>query len=118
VTAGVYDITIEQGSVFTLPLVYKDASGTPINITGYKARMQVKKKFGADPLISLTSDAGDIVLGGALGTITAKIIAPVTATLTIKQGVYDLDLIPPSGEDDAFRLVEGAVIVTPEVTTA
>jgi hypothetical protein len=117
-TAGVHNIIIEQGSVFTLPLVWKDALGVPISVAGYKARMQIRKAFKSPdpPLISLTSDAGDIVLGGALGTITAKIIAENTAALEIKQGVYDLELVPPSGEDDAFRFIEGVVIVTPEVT--
>lgn len=117
-TAGVHDITIEQGSVFVLPLVWKTALGVPINVSGYKARMQVRKTYKSDdpPLISITSDAGDITLGGALGTITAKIVASDTATLEIKQGVYDLELIPPSGEDDAFRFIQGEVTVTPEVT--
>ncbi len=115
-TAANHDIIIEQGSVFTLNLVYKDSTGTPINLTGYSARMQVRQKYASTtPLISLTSPS-DITLGGALGTIVAKISASVTKDLTIKQGVYDLELVPPSGAADAFRLVEGAVTVTPEVT--
>lgn len=115
--AGVHNITIDQGAVYNLNLVYKDALGVPINLTGYKARMQIKKRFSGDALVSLTSDDGDIVLGGALGSINAKITAEISGGLTIKQGVYDLELVPPSGEDDAFRLVQGVVIVNPEVTT-
>lgn len=115
--AAVYNIEIDQGSVYPLSLVYKDANGTPINLDGYKARMQIKRRFSSEALVSLTSDDGDIVLGGAAGTIDAKITAEVSKTLTIKQGVYDLELVPPSGEDDAFRLVKGVVVVNPEVTT-
>lgn len=115
--AATYNILIEQGSVFNFDLVYKDDEGTPINLTGYKARMQVRRRYSSDEaLISLSSDAGSITLGGALGTIHAEASAQVTKNLDIKQGVYDLELIPPAGEADAFRLVRGAVTVTPEVT--
>lgn len=114
--AANYDIIIEQGSVFDLNLVYKDSNEVPINLTGYSARMQVRQKYSSpDPLLSLVSPT-NITLGGALGTIHAKATASMTQALTIKQGVYDLELVPPSGAGDAFRLVEGAVIVTPEVT--
>jgi len=115
--AANYTITIEQGSVFDLNLVYKDSNEVPINLTGYSARMQVRQKYSSpDPLLSLSTLDGSITLGGALGTIHAKATASMTQALTIKQGVYDLELVPPSGAGDAFRLVEGIVIVTPEVT--
>ena len=116
--AAQHDILIEQGSLYTLNLVYKDSEGVPIDLTGWSARMQIRQKHTSpDPaLISLSSVAGSIILGGALGTISARITSDMSAALTIKTGVYDLELIPPSGEDDAFRLIEGAVTVSKEVT--
>jgi len=113
-----FDIEIEQGSVFVLDLIYKDGQGSPIDLTGYQARMQVRAKYASPdpPALDLSTAAGSIVLGGAAGTIQAKATAEMTAGLTIKRGVYDLELVPPSGEDDAFRLTEGVVTVTPEVT--
>lgn len=116
--ASSYDILIEQGSVFTLDLIYRDGTGVPIDLTGWEARMQIRQKYASpDPsLVSLSTTDGSIVLGGVLGTIKAKVTSELTAALTIKRGVYDLELIPPSGEDDAFRLIEGGVTVTPEVT--
>ena len=41
--AAVYDITIEQGATFRLSLVWKDSSNVPVNLTGYTARMQVRR---------------------------------------------------------------------------
>jgi hypothetical protein len=116
-TAGAWDITIEQGSVFNLHLRYKDSLGAVIDLTGYTARMQVRKSVKSnDILLTLTTENGGITLGGALGTINIKAIAEHTALLTIRSGVYDLELVPPSGEDDTFRLLEGNVMVSPEVT--
>jgi hypothetical protein len=116
-TAGVWSITIEQGSVFNLHLKYKDNLGVVIDLTGYTARMQVRKSVKSnDILLALTTENGGITIGGSAGTINIKAIAEHTALLTIKSGVYDLELIPPSGEDDVFRLLQGSVTVSPEVT--
>lgn len=116
--AATYDILIEQGSVFTLDLVYKDGNGIPINLTNYEARMQVRQKYASpDPAaLSLSTSDNSITLGGALGTIHIEATSELTAALTIRKGVYDLELVPPQGEDKAFRLIEGAVTISPEVT--
>jgi hypothetical protein len=39
--AGIYNFTLDQGSTWTLQIVYKDSNGAPINLTGYTAEMQV-----------------------------------------------------------------------------
>ena len=51
--AGLYDITIEQGATFQMNLTWKDSTGSPVNITGYTARMQVRENYEAeDPPVS------------------------------------------------------------------
>lgn len=113
--AAEYDITVEQGATFQLNITWKNPDTTPVNLTGYTARMQIREKHSSTTaLVSLTSAAGDIVLGGVLGTIVVTIPATVTDDLTIKRGVYDLELI--SGSSFVTRLIEGCVNVTPEVT--
>lgn len=113
--AGVYNITIEQGSTFTLNLTWKDSSGAAINITGYTARMQVRKSVdAASTTLSLTSGAGDITLGGAAGTISITVSAASTASIASGNYVYDLELV--SGAGVVTRLLQGAVTVSPEVT--
>lgn len=113
--AGQYDITIQQGATFQLPLVWKDGDGLPVNITGYTARMQVRRTHGSDTAaLSLTSAGGDIVLGGVAGTIDITASATATAAITFRSGVYDVELEDGSGV--VTRLIEGNVDVTPEVT--
>ena len=46
--AGIYNITMDQGAQWTLTVVYDNNNGTPIDLTVYTARMQVRPKFGAD----------------------------------------------------------------------
>lgn len=113
--AATHNILIEQGATFQLNLVWKDSGGTPINLTGYTARMQVRRKY-SDPVILLnfTTENGAIVLGGALGTIVVTGLATLTDDLPAKPCVYDLELISASGF--VTRLIEGAATITPEVT--
>ena len=114
-TAGTHDITIEQGATFTLSLVWKDPTDVPYDLTGYTARMQVRKAFGtADPMLSLTSTDGDIVLGGVDGTIVVTASATATAAMDGNQGVYDLELVAPGGA--VTRLLQGVVEISLEVT--
>ena len=113
-TAGLYDIIIEQGATFQMSLTWNDNTGSPINLSGYSARMQVRTSYEAEEtLVSLTSLGGDIVLGGALGTIAITIAASVTETLQIDEGVYDLELVNGL---TVTRLLQGKATVSREVT--
>jgi len=113
-TAGIYDITIEQGATFTLSATWKDSAGTPVNITDYSARMQVRPNYESEEiLVSLVSPA-DITLGGALGTILATISATATQSLAIQEGVYDLELESAGGV--VTRLLQGRATISREVT--
>jgi hypothetical protein len=56
-----------------------------------------------------------IVLGGAAGTVVISLSDEVTADLTPATYVYDLELTSSTG--DVTRLIQGAFIVDPEVTT-
>lgn len=114
-TAAQHDITIEQGATFTLNLVWRDANNVPVNLTGYTARMQVRSSY-TDPTaqLSLTTENGAIVLGGALGTIAVTASATSTDDITVRSGVYDLELQASDGT--VTRLVQGKVTISPEVT--
>jgi hypothetical protein len=114
-SAGLYKIWFEQGATFNRVLTWRNPDATPIDLTGYTARMQVRpNKLSADVLLSLTTQNGRITLGGALGTITLDVDATVAATISAGQFVYDLELISSAGE--VTRLIEGAFVVDGEVT--
>lgn len=114
-TAGVYDITCEQGATFRRVFTWLDENEQPINLTGCSARMQVRPTHkSTTKWIDITSATSAMTLGGALGTITVVQSAAVTALLPVNRGVYDLEIVFASGEVE--RILEGAFQVTPEVT--
>ena len=126
--AGVYDIHIDQGANWSLSLTWKDDAGTPINLTGYTARMQIRKSYDSTATkLSLTSPSGGIVLGGSAGTVVLTATKTQTAGIALdylslfwnddKQAqrmVYDIEVETSGGT--ATRLLQGAAFVYPEVT--
>jgi hypothetical protein len=114
--AAVHDITIEQGATFRLSLLWRDSSGTPIDLTGCSARMQVRKKYNSETAwLSLTSEDGDIVLGDEAGTIVVTGDALLTEDIPAPScGVYDLEIVMAGGEVN--RLLQGSATISPEVT--
>ena len=115
---GYLDLNCFQGATFDYTLTWT-TGGTAVNLTGYNARMQVRETYDSTtPVLSLTAGTG-ITIGGTAGTI--GITAHATATAGIpaqppgpQQYVYDLELVSGSGE--VTRLVEGRMLVYPEVT--
>lgn len=112
--AADYDLLIEQGATFELSIVWKDNADTPIDISGYSARMQIRKTYDTEPVISLTSElGGGITIGGVDGTIDITIPATITDDIEIRRGRYDLEL---ELAGVVTRLIQGAVDISREVT--
>ncbi len=40
---GRYDIILQQAATFDLPISYRDSAGTPIDMSGYTAKLQVRE---------------------------------------------------------------------------
>lgn len=113
--AGILDFTIEQGATFNLLLTW-EINGVPVNITNWTARLQARVDVEeTETVLSLTSVAGGgITLGGAAGTISLDRTATQTALLPAGGYIYDLELI--SGAGAVTRLIQGEVVISPEVT--
>ncbi len=108
-------LTIYQGATFRKRLVWKSPSGTPIDLTGCTARMQVRAEVeSAVVLLNLTTENGGITLGGATGVIELLSAPTETATMEWDGGVWDLEVAHPNG--DVTRLAQGSISVSPEVT--
>jgi hypothetical protein len=120
-TAGRYNITIEQGATFALPVTVSDiisGSTVPRDLTGYTARMKIKENVTDDvSVLFLHTSSGEIVIAPNQvtdpGELSINLAASVTASLTIERGVYDFELVTGSVVE---RLLEGKVRVRPEVT--
>jgi hypothetical protein len=129
-SAGQIDMVMEQGADWTPLLSLENDDGTPVNLLGYTAHLQVRSTFSAATvLLDLTSQASQILLGADAGTIlfavpasTASLLVPDTTQLRrvvqerdcYSWGVYDLHLVSPSGI--VIALLAGDMCLAPAVT--
>lgn len=123
-TAAKVDLYIEQGATFRRTWRWSErledgTAGSPIDLTGWMARMQIRRTQGSPAVISLSTFAispavPGITLGGALGTISVHMTDDQTDLLTPKTALYDLELESPSG--DVHRFLQGKITVDPNIT--
>ena len=128
--AGVYNITIEQGSTFgrlisvEQPDLVADPSGSifeNFELAGFTARMHIRRTIDTStPMITLTTENGRIAINPNIAgsptknnEISLSITAADTATITTS-GVYDLEIISPGGT--VSKVIRGDVTLIPEVT--
>lgn len=113
-SATTYNTTIDQGADWFVTFVYKDSDGTAINLTGYSAALQLRDTYADTTTdLSLTSASG-ITITGATGTLEVRATAAQTAAIAAGTYVYDLQIT--SGSGIVTRLVQGRIVVSPEVT--
>jgi hypothetical protein len=88
---------------------------TPVSLSGYTARMQIRKKLkDTDVILELTTSNGGLVLDNTTKTITINITAEQTRLLNFSAAVYDLELVDSLGTVNRFA--QGNLILSQEVT--
>ena len=130
-SAGKFDITIEEGSDFNLKLDYKDSSDVTVDLSsGYNARMQIRESIGGTLIAwgssstDVPSDDSDssekhivITMGDSAPNIDISIVYTYTVDYTATQfegAVYEVELFTASTVD---RVIEGSAHLALRVTT-
>lgn len=128
--AGVYNLTIEQGSTFARliaiqqPDLEADPTGSTFenyDINGYTARMHIRRTIdSATPMIVLTTENGRIDVNPEFETTPTKnneisLLLSATDTSSLStSGVYDLEIVSPGSL--VLKVIRGDVTLIPEVT--
>ena len=113
--AVAYNTTIDQGADWYINFSYKDDAGVAINLTGYSAAMQLRSEpESATAVLSLSSPSSGIVITGATGLIAVHATAAQTGAIITGTYYYDLEIT--SGSGIVTRLIQGQIVVSPQVT--
>lgn len=111
--AGNYDFTIEQGATLKTDFIWKDETGSVVDLTGGTARMQIRPSLSSETIVlELTTENGGLVIGGETGKVTMNISASQSSAIT-RGGVYDLEVVVGPV---VTRLLQGVVSISKEVT--
>ncbi len=113
---GRYDIILQQAATFDLPISYRDSAGTPIDMSGYTARLQVRELPQYPLLVEFNTELtanGFIYLNGpaeeredgANGNLRLFMTAANTANIEAFVARYQLNITDSDGV--VTPLIEG-----------
>jgi hypothetical protein len=115
--AGLYNVTIDQGADWFLDVTYEDPSGTPINMQGYTAALQLRSlPSSASAALTLTTANGGITITGNTGLVSIHATSEQTGAIDEGDYVYDLDVTSPAPGSVVTRLIQGQAVVSAQVT--
>ena len=82
-----YPIVCPAGATFDLSMLW-ELNGTPVDLTGYEAKLEVKATYSGAALLTAETSTGEIVLDDTTN-IHITIDADVTAAVPPGNYVYD-----------------------------
>lgn len=104
------NLVIDQGTDYSTVVNVTNDDGTPVNLTGYTGRGQIRKHYTSTNAVSFAVSVSNTE-GGQL---TLALTAPQTSNMAAGRYVYDVEVV--SSANIVSRIVEGIVTLTPEVT--
>lgn len=110
--AGSYELRGRAGATLRRQFTLQEPDGTPVDLTGYTGRMDVRSAPGAPRLLRLAGPPG-LTVAGPSGTVGLELTALQTRQLGAGVFVYDLQLVRG---DEVLDLVAGALVLEPEIT--
>lgn len=117
--ADVRSLTIDQGSTYELIISVVDSSGAPVSLSGYTARGMIRKKRkDTVPVISfscqITTPSNGQIKASLTAVQTTGLPAGESKSDAASKYVYDFEIYKVDGT--VYRIMEGSLIVSPEVT--
>ena len=123
--AGKYSFVIEQGATTTFEVQYKDSTNTPVDLSGYGARLQIRPTAESNTILlslssSLQADGTGLNMSGSngstpvqSGSIGVYISAYSSSLLSFSEAAYDLEIYYNA---TVSRILQGCVKLSKEVT--
>lgn len=108
--ATISNMYIDQGSDFNAIITLTNQDSTPINLTGCTVKSQFRKSYQS----SRSTDFQVVIYSAVEGKIRLSLPASVSADLYAGRFLYDVEITTSYGERK--RVLEGIVVLTPEIT--
>lgn len=103
---------VEQGTTFSLTVLWQHADGSPQSVAGCTARSQARD--GATLLWDLSSEAEIALTDGVVSIEVSPTLTRALPDAVSRHARYDLEIYYADGR--IVRLLEGGFFVDPEVT--
>ena len=113
--AVTYNTVIDQGADWYITFYYDNPDGSPVNISGYTAALQMRTSpLAKTTVLSLSTGGNGIQINGPQGRIDVHATNVQTSAITNGKYSYDLEITSP--QNVVTRLVQGTIEVSPQTT--
>ena len=109
--AMISNLTIDQGSSFSVDIDVSDADGDPLNLSGYSANGHMRKTYSSSTFTDLNAE----IFNEPNGVVRISLTPAQSNAIKAGRYVYDVE-ITKTATSEVTRVVEGQVDVTPGVT--
>jgi hypothetical protein len=111
---AVKDYILKEREVFEGAFRYLQSDGTAVDMTGWTAKLQIRKSPGSDTLYETLTDEDGITIDIDTGRVSWVVHTEDTTAWTFKRAVWDIKLIDTF--DDERVIIEGAIRIEKAVT--
>ena len=109
--ATISNLFVDAGANYSNIITVAATNGQALNLTGYTVKSQMRKSYGSSTAYDFTATVYD----AATGKIRLQIAAEDTSLIPAGRYLYDIE-ITNTTTDAKTRVLEGIVMVTPEIT--
>ena len=107
--ATVSNLYIDQGSDYSSIITLTNQNGTVMNLTGYTVQSQFRKSYQSSASTSFVAT----VYNATAGQIRLQLAATASSAIAAGRYLYDIEII---GSGERQRVLEGIVVISPEIT--
>lgn len=108
--AAISNLYVDQGADFSSIVTVISGDGTRLNLDGYTVKSQMRKSYRSSKFHNFTASVFD----APTGRIRLQLSAAQTEIMQAGRWLYDVEITDQTGKKR--RVVEGIVVVSPEIT--
>lgn len=109
--ASIANLYVDQGSTYSNIITVASTSGSALDLSGYTIASQMRKSYGSSTYYTFTASVYD----AATGKVRLQLTSTQTSAIPAGRYLYDIEITNTSTSAKT-RILEGIVIVTPEIT--
>jgi len=88
---------VVQGDTFAIRVIYKNSNGTPINLSGYSARMDIRNEPSGKILCASINEQSGITITPSTGVLDIQFNPSQTRKFTLPSAAYQLQIRSSNG---------------------
>ena len=108
--ATVSNLYVDQGSFYRTYVTVSSTDGIPLDLTNYNVASQMRKSYQSSTGYNFTSS----ITNPIQGRVRVELSSEQSRLIPAGRYLYDIEVTSPSGEKT--RVVEGIVLINPEIT--